>query len=148
MRVALTARPVAPAHDITDIVEALVELAVLEVTLGHEARTAGGVDEVVEADRASGSGGASRPVLVRSSDGAAGGVVVRKVEGGVLGVLEDSDPGCGGMAEELVKLEVHDVPRAVVFKEGLKVGVTLVLVLGELEHSTGLHPGGEGGGAS
>ena len=71
-----------------------------------------------------------------------------KAEGGVLGVLKDGDPRRGGVAEEeLVKLEVHDVPHAVVFKEGVKVGVALTLVLGELECSTGLHPGGEGGGA-
>ena len=48
--------------------------------------------------------------------------------------------------EELVKLKAHDVPRAVVFKEGVKVHVALVV--GELERSTGLHPGGEGGGPS
>ena len=97
--VALAARPVAPARD---VVEALVELVVLEVTLGHEARAAGGVDEVVEVDRAGGGGGAHGPVLVRSGDGAAGGVVVRKVKGGVPGVLEDGDPGRGGVAERHV----------------------------------------------
>ena len=146
--IALTARPVAPAHNVTDIVEVLVELAVLEVTLGHEARTAGGINEVVEVDHAGGSGGARGLVLVRSGNGVAGGVVVCKVEGGVLGVLEDGDPGHVSMAEELIKLKAHDVPHTMGFKEGVKVGVALMLVLGELECSAGLHPGGEGGGAS
>ena len=74
--VALAARPVVPA---CDIVEAHVELVVLEVALGHEARMAGGVagglDEVVKVDCAGGSGGTCGLVLVCSSDGAAGGVV-------------------------------------------------------------------------
>ena len=143
--VALAAGPVAPARD---VVEALVELAVLEVALGHEARAAGGVDEVVEADGAGRGGGARGPVLVRGGDGAAGGVVVRKVEGGDLGVLEDGDAGRGGVAEEeLVERGAHDVPRAVVVEEGVKVGVALALVLGELERGAGLRRGGEGVGA-
>ena len=83
--IALAACPVAPAHA---VVEALVELAVLEVTLGHEACAAGAVDTVVEVDHASGSGGTHRLVLVHSSDGAASGVIVRKVKGGVPGVLK------------------------------------------------------------
>ena len=45
-------------------------------------------EEAVEADCASGSGGTRGPVLIHSSDWAASGLVVRKVKGGDLGVLE------------------------------------------------------------
>ena len=83
--------------------------------LGHEAHAARGVDKVVEVDRAGGGRGTHGPMLVHSSNGAASGVIVRKVEGGVLGVLEDGDPRRGGMAEEeLVKHKVHNVPGTVV----------------------------------
>ena len=74
--VVLAARPVVPA---CDIVEAHVELVVLEVALGHEAHmargAAGGLDEVVEVDCAGGGGGTCRLVLVCSSNGAASGVI-------------------------------------------------------------------------
>ena len=72
---ALGACPVVLAHD---IVKALVKLAVLEVMLGYEAHAAGSINEVVEADHVSSSGGACGPVLVCSSNGAAGGIVVCK----------------------------------------------------------------------
>ena len=87
--VALTAHPVIPA---CDIVEAHVELVVLEVALGHEAHMAGGrargmaggLDEVVEADCAGASGGACGLVLICSSDGAASGVIGSGMDKGAI----------------------------------------------------------------
>ena len=93
--IALTACPVA-----CNIVEALVELAVLEVVLGHEACAAGGVNEVIKADHAGGCRGTHRLVLICSGNGAASSVVVHKIEGGDLGVLKEGDARCSGMAEE------------------------------------------------
>ena len=90
--------------------------------LGHEAHTARGIDEVVNVDCASGGRGTHRPVLICSSDRAAGSVIICKIKGGDLGVLKDGNARCGSVAEEeLIKLQVNDVPCAMVFKEGVKV---------------------------
>ena len=80
-RAVLVALAACPATPVRDVVEALVELVVLEVALGHQAHVAGGIDKQVKVNRAGGGGGARRPVLIHSSDWAAGGLIVRKSRG-------------------------------------------------------------------
>ena len=79
--IALAAHPVVPA---CDIVEAHVELVVLEVALGHEACMAGGLDKVVKADCAGGGRGACGLVLICSSDRAAGSVIGSGTDKGAI----------------------------------------------------------------
>ena len=111
--IALTACPVVPAHH---IVEAHVELMVLEVALGHEACVAGGMagglNEVVKVDCAGGSGGACMPVLVCSSDGVAGGVAAKGAITDEGNVTNEGRVMNEGSINSVYKLQKQPVQRS------------------------------------